>query len=995
LLANLQELLERLPSDLWVAPPPKTAVAITGISLDSRSTRAGELFCAVPGRQTDGSRFCQQAWARGAAAVLAAGDAALGEARGPVLRAAHVRRALALLADAFYGHPSRALALIGITGTDGKTSTAWFLQHLLTRANRPAVALGTLGVRSAEGTLRAWSRRVLPAADGDPASSWAPTTPEAPEFQATLAALRDAGVPAAVAEVSSHALAQERTYGTRFAAVALTQLGTDHLDYHRCADAYRAAKARLFDPAARGDAPATPPPVAVVNLDDPFGRTLAARLPDAVGYGRAPEARVRLIAAAVTAAGITLDLDFAGTAHRLEAPLLGAFHVQNLHCAAAVAFALGLAPADIARAAESLSGVPGRFEALATDRPLSLIVDYAHTAAALEKALTAARELRPGRLTVVFGCGGDRDRAKREPMGAIAGRLADRVIVTTDNPRSEDPEAIASDILRGVARSGTPREMILDRRRAIARALATAEPEEVVLLAGRGAETRQVFAQRSERFDDRDVARRLLRRRPIAQRMPGPGEDPWCLSAIARLMQATVAGVSPEDWRRVSRLPAAGVVLDSRSVVGGEIFVALPGSRSDGHEYVARALEAGASAAVVRRAWWSRRKAARARGIHLLVEDPLEALQEWAAGLRLVVAPRVIAITGSSGKTTTKELLRELLHPAGSVVGTLGNRNNEIGLPWTLLQLRQGDACAVVELGANHPGEISQLTRICRPDVALITCIGRAHMGPFGGIDELRAAKLEILEGLAPEGTVVIPDHDARLAAEIGRRWSGRVLRFGRTAAADVRAVAIAADIDGTCVQLADREEPLHLQLLGPAAATAALAAIAGARALDLAPVDPGRLSGVPPLPGRLDPRRHSDILWLLDMYNASPESTLHALGFLREAPAPGRRVLLFGGMRELGPASGAIHAEVGAQAGFCEAGVFFGPEARLAAGPAQRAGMRQVLWCEEVGEAVRFLEEYLRPGDIVLVKGARASGLEAVVRAAGVIDAAYGEERP
>ncbi len=458
------------------------------------------------------------------------------------------------------------------------------------------------------------------------------------------------------------------------------------------------------------------------------------------------------------------------------------------------------------------------------------------------------------------------------------------------------------------------------------------------------------------------------------------------------MTEATVAGISPEDWRLVGHLVAAGATIDSRAVRGGEVFVAIEGQRRDGHEFIVESFEAGAAAVLVRRSWWSRRKAARAQGIHLLVDDPVKAMQAWAAALRQAVAPRVVAVTGSSGKSTTKELILALLHDRGDVVGTARNYNNEIGLPWTLLRMRSRTRLVVVELGANHPGEIARLTGIARPDVAVITCVGHAHAGPFGGRAGILEAKLEILTGLSPEGVVVIPDDDPELDDAVRGRWSGRIIRFGRTDRADVRCDRDHQTLDGTELLVSGAPEPVRLALLGEGAVRSALAAFAVTREVSPGGVDYSALSRVKPLPGRMDGRRAHGVTWLLDMYNASPESTLANLRFFEQAPVAGRKVFVFGGMRELGEETAVHHERVGAAAGFCDAGVFLGEEARLAAPVAQKAGEKQVLWCGETREVVQFLRKYLRPGDAVYLKGARAAGLEEVARQMRVIDKHYGE---
>jgi UDP-N-acetylmuramoyl-tripeptide--D-alanyl-D-alanine ligase len=278
--------------------------------------------------------------------------------------------------------------------------------------------------------------------------------------------------------------------------------------------------------------------------------------------------------------------------------------------------------------------------------------------------------------------------------------------------------------------------------------------------------------------------------------------------------------------------------------------------------------------------------------------------------------------------------------------------------------------------------------------VAVITCIGRAHMGRFGGTEALLEAKLEILEGLDPQGALVIPDDDERLRTRAAAAWSGRIVRFGFTDEAEVAARMVRTGLTGTELRVRGLTEPLHVRLLGEAGARAALAALASVRALGLPDPDLDALARVAPFPGRLDPVVANGVTWLLDMYNASPESVLHALDFLAQAQVPGRKVFVFGGMRELGEASEAIHREIGRAAGPCDAGVFLGEEGRIVAPEAQRAGVKQVVWCDQLTDIMRFLRDYLAPGDVVLLKGARAFALERVAVGMGVIRPGYGEGR-
>ncbi|MCK4305873.1 MAG: UDP-N-acetylmuramoyl-tripeptide--D-alanyl-D-alanine ligase, partial [Candidatus Eisenbacteria sp.] len=678
-------------------------------------------------------------------------------------------------------------------------------------------------------------------------------------------------------------------------------------------------------------------------------------------------------------------------------------------------------------------------------QPFTVIVDYAHTADGLQRLLKAVRSLGSGRVVMVFGCGGDRDASKRAPMGRIAGELADHVILTSDNPRSEDPADIAAQVARGMEGCSASWEVVLDRREALTRAVEAAGAGDFLVAAGRGSESVQVFRDRVEPFDDREVLRDLLA--PYVQRASQPGRtgerpqkmagengatvgccatdcsarasdavSPWSLGAIVRMTGGEVAGVSPEQWAVISSCLASGVALDSREVSGGEVFIALPGRRVDGHDFIAAAFAAGAQAALAQRARWGRvveapaeavrGKAGPAKapaetaggervtspGLHIIVDDTLEAMQRWAAGLRLQVNPRVVAVTGSSGKTTTKEMILALLRPLGNVIGTVGNRNNEIGLPWTLLTLRPGVQWAVLEMGTNHPGEIETLSRLARPDVAVISCVGYAHEGFLGGREGVLKAKLEILTGLSPGGALVIPDDDPQLEQAVAERWNGRLVRFGRTEASDIRATEISYGLDGTRLAIAGFPAPLHLQLLGEGGARAALAALAVLRALGVESVDARVMEQVAALPGRLQPMRAGRVTWLLDMYNASPESTLYNLRFLEGIEAGGRKIFVFGGMQELGESSDARHREIGRAAGFCDTGFFVGPEARTCIPEAQGAGLEETFWCASVEDAIDLLRRHLDDGDVVLLKGARSSGLERIALELGVIDESCGE---
>lgn len=481
---RLRELLATLHG--WRLYGPDS-VEVSGIAYDARRVRPGDLFCAVVGRRFDGHDFASEACARGAAALLVERQLPVAV---PQVVVSSVREAMGPLASAFWGHPSHQLEVVGITGTNGKGTVALLVRAVLEEAGTPCGVVGTLG---------AWL-----------GSRWEPlerTTPEAPDLHALLARMVQAGLRAAAVEVASHALAQERVGGVRFRVAAFTNLTQDHLDYHGTLEAYRDAKARLFQ---RVD----PDGLSVVNRDDPHGAYMASRSRAPVlTYGLASRADVRATRVHVDRDGSTFEAVTPAGRVEVRLRLLGRFNVYNALCALAVAVHRGVPLEQAVRALQSVQQIPGRFERIECGQPFSVVVDYAHTPDGLAHVLATAREITPGRLIVVFGCGGDRDRAKRPQMGRVASRMADYVVVTSDNPRSEDPMSIVQDILAGMRDPPSPAGYAVepDRRQAIRMALRLAAPGDAVLICGKGHEAAQVFADRAVPFDDREEARRVLR----------------------------------------------------------------------------------------------------------------------------------------------------------------------------------------------------------------------------------------------------------------------------------------------------------------------------------------------------------------------------------------------------------------------------------------------------------------------------------------------------
>jgi UDP-N-acetylmuramoyl-L-alanyl-D-glutamate--2,6-diaminopimelate ligase len=453
---------------------------ITDLVYDARRVVPGALFICVPGLKTDGHDFALEAVAGGAAALIV--ERAL-DLPVPQLVVPDARTAMALAADAFFGHPTRELEVAGVTGTNGKTTTAFLLFSILAAAGSRPGLLGTIENRIG-GERRAAVR----------------TTAEAIDLQRTLREMLDSGDRTCAMEATSHGSTLKRLVGTRFRVLVFTNFSQDHLDFHGTMDEYFAAKRRLF---TEPDVDGRRPP-GVVNVGDAHGRMLADELralgdaPVEFSLGDAADVEITAAGSSFRVAGLPL-----------RTRLRGRFNVENVLGAVAAARVLGIDDEAIATGVEHLAGVPGRFEAVDEGQPFTVLVDYSHTPAALESVLNQARALTAGRLFCVFGCGGDRDRAKRPLMGEIASRLADVTVVTSDNPRSEDPRAIIDEVLTGITR---PVEVEPERAPAIAWALERAEEGDVVVIAGKGHEQGQEFADRVVPFDDRDVARDALRR---------------------------------------------------------------------------------------------------------------------------------------------------------------------------------------------------------------------------------------------------------------------------------------------------------------------------------------------------------------------------------------------------------------------------------------------------------------------------------------------------
>jgi UDP-N-acetylmuramoyl-L-alanyl-D-glutamate--2,6-diaminopimelate ligase len=475
-------LLEPLAPELAQAP-------VSGIEFDSRRASPQSLFFAFPGSKADGREFAKDALARGAVAVVSESPAPP-DLAGRWIQVAHGRHSLSAAARNFFRRPDERLALTGITGTNGKTTTAYLTDSVLRAGGKTTAMIGTIEYHLAGRVLKAVN-----------------TTPESLDLMRLFSDLEAAGGTHVVMEVSSHALALGRVHGLNFHTTVFTNLTRDHLDFHGDMENYFAAKRLLFDGA--GGAVQR---VAVLNRDDEWARRIHVhRQTERLWYGLGGETDLRARHVASSFNGLRFDLQFRKLRVPIESPLIGKINVYNILAACAAGFSYGLAPDVIARGIADLKAVPGRFERVDEGQPFVVVVDYAHTDDALRNVISVARALNPKRVITLFGCGGDRDRAKRPLMGQAAAEASDFVVLTSDNPRSEDPLAIMNDALVGIRRTDVRHVVEPDRQAAIRCALKEAREGDIVILAGKGHETYQVLKDKTIDFDDRTVAREVLK----------------------------------------------------------------------------------------------------------------------------------------------------------------------------------------------------------------------------------------------------------------------------------------------------------------------------------------------------------------------------------------------------------------------------------------------------------------------------------------------------
>jgi len=975
---NLQEILEAVGKDVFLSGNP-CSITVRGISTDSRSVDRNHVFVAIPGTSLDGRNFIPQAISRGASAlVVPREDAPAFSESIPgghmVIGVDNPREYAGLMAGALFGSPSEKLLLAAVTGTNGKTTVSYLLEGILLRAGLDPGVIGTVSRRH--------RGREIPSET---------TTPGPVELQQILAGMLARGAGAAALEVSSHALDQDRIAGCRFAVSIFTNLTRDHLDYHGDMEAYFQAKSRLFTDYD----PGTP----VINLDDPYGRRLWEMVSGPrISFGFWDGADIRPETWHCTLDGTEAVLSTPRSAITVRSRLPGRHNLQNIMAAVAASVAMGIEPGHIQAGIESVRKIPGRLEPVDSDAPVTALVDYAHTPSALESVLKTLRDLKPERLIVICGCGGDRDRGKRPLMARAAASETDIAVFTSDNPRSEDPRAILEDMLNGLQyfppaglqASRAYVKAITSRRKAIFWAVRRLRPGDCLLVAGKGHETYQITGDRKVPFDDRKVIREAL------TTSMGKDSDPGLDLEMTDVIQATGADLLAGD----SEAPVRGISTDSRTVDRDDLFVAISGKNFDGNDFVMQALEKGAAGAVVGPAF---SRPVSCPGTILRVEDTIEAMGGLASWYRKQLGMRVVGITGSCGKTTTKDLLFSIIRNRWTCIRTIGNFNNLIGLPLSIFSARPGDRWAVLEMGMNRPGEIARLCEIARPSVGIITTIQPAHLEGMGSLEAVAGEKLELWKAIPDTGIAVVNLDDPLILGGINLltcRSTGytlgntgelpvsippdmQVVRCRRWMPGD-EGVTMEIEAGGHAVSIS-------LKLTGRTGVQNALAAAAAAfsMGIDLDLVKKG-LEEAKPAPGRLRLVHLGHGLSLLDdTYNANPASMDAALETLCTWSRGDKKIAVLGDMLELGERAADYHAALGRQA--ASAGlsllVAVGSFSETVTAAAAEAGMpgNACLAFPCTADLLEWLEA-AAPGLMespatILIKGSRGIGLESAAR--------------
>lgn len=969
---------------------------INKITEDSREVTSGSLFIALSGSRQDGHDFIEQAIESGCAVLLVEKDRPLAEivSDSPVciLQVTDTRKALGILAEMIFQFPAKNMTMVAVTGTNGKTTVTYLFESVLRHAGRNPGVLGTVNYRY---QLPTGKMRKIPSPF---------TTPEPFLLQKILREMADSGVETVIMEVSSHGLEQNRIGNLLFDLAAFTNLSRDHLDYHSDMEDYFSAKALLFSAHLKDTGKA------VVTYGDDDSSIWSERLHDICtdnGYpvlscGRRKNCDVSAVNVSGTLRQTEITFQTPEGSCLVCSTLVGEFNVENLQTTFAMALASGVSSSTICKALSQAGGAPGRMQRIRICssehhfRP-TVFVDFAHTPDALEQVLKTIKMLPHRNLFCVFGCGGDRDVGKRPLMGEIAGRYADVAILTDDNPRSEDSQAILSSVAEGIKKSGQIQQnndwlqsrksgnsgylLIADRHRAIHTGIAAAGCDDIVLIAGKGHENYQISNSGRKFFDDSLEAAEAL--------------SNWTLESLTLATGGQL--INNSAYNELS----GSINTDSRTIQPNDIFLALKGEIFDAHDYVKQVIGAGAGCLILER------EPEFPPSIPvILVKNTEQALGDLASYrrscMKIFTTPVVAAITGSSGKTTVKEMCASIFSeqwPEVSdaaperVLKTEGNFNNLIGLPLSLLPISPKHQAVILEMGMNRPGEIARLTEIADPDIACILNVHGAHLQGLGTIEGVAKAKGELFKGCGKETVLVVNNDDSRVT-ELAEPCEQEKIFFGLagngSAVPDVYATELETGHGEEItflLHVKDQVAQVILQVPGSHNISNALAAAAIAHCAGIGITCIARgLSAFMPTDRRMQLLQGPAGSRIInDTYNANPESMKAGISTLCDL-GEGVHIAVLGDMLELGPESSELHKEIGAHAAdsgvdhLCLVGNFAASTASGAVGQGMDASSVRIF--ETKDDCFNWLNDLLAgeaipSGTYILVKGSRGMHLE------------------
>ena len=914
---------------------------VLGITDDSRKIKPGMVFVCIKGTKFDGHTVASEMLEKGALCVITEKDLGLpNEVSVP-----DSREFYGYLCSAFFGHPEKSLRIVGVTGTNGKTTMTSMIDHILTSDGHKVGYIGTTGADICGVPL-----------ERDDST---PTSPKVYEFFEMLSKMKAAGCEFVVMEVSSFAMEQNRIGCAHFECGVFTNLTRDHLDYHGTMENYYLAKKKLFDKDRTG--------TAFINTDDEYGNRLFAEA-GCEKYSCSENTAADFKAENITHSGIGAEFDLSvskGGKYHLRLNMPGNYNIMNAVSAMAVCIKLGVSPENTVKFMESFGGVRGRCEVIPINKDFTVICDYAHSPDALENVLPALRENTEGRLICLFGCGGDRDRTKRPMMAKAVEKFADHIIVTSDNPRNENPEAIIDEIVTGFS-EGTSYDRIADRKKAIYHGVKIARKGDVLVLAGKGHEDYQILAGgRHIHFDEREITFEAVDMLEKAETL-----------TLGEIASAVGGKLSNADEN--VKIYSEDISSDTRSIVSGSLFIGIKGENFDGNDFAEKAVKEHGAAAVI-----TNREIA---GIPCIItDDTRAALLKLAAYYRKKYPVKIVGVTGSVGKTSVKEMTACALESRYNTLRTEGNRNNEIGLPFTLFRITKDTEAAVIEMGMSHFGEIERLSKTAVPDICVITNIGYSHIENLGSRDGILKAKTEILLGAKENAPLIVNGDDDLLSAF--KDDTREIITCGTSENCVYRAVNIENGESGVSFDVLYKGEFVTrcvLPVMGRHYIVDALLAAAAAEkaGCDLAEAIKA-MAGYAPVGLRQHIEKKGGQTVITDCYNSAPNSAEAAIDVLAEItiPAGARRISVLGDMLELGDKAPALHAEVGKYA--AEKGidlvVGYGKLAENISSAAEENGSEAVHFTDR-DKISDYLKNELKDGDAVLFKGSRGMRMEDII---------------